>query len=186
MLENINLQKFAEGEQNNATNGVEGNHQGQIEKLEITKEEFDKKLQSEADRRVSDALKTAKQKWQIEYGEKLEAEKKQAEELARLSEEEKQKVLLDKAQKELSIKEKALLKKELKLEAINILADRKMPVSFAEVLIGDDAENTHNNITAFEKEEVNKRLKSSLPREGGQNNQGKLSMNDLIRRKLSK
>ena len=158
-----------------------------VTKLELTKEELEKKLQSESDRRVNEALKTAKAKWQSEYNEKIKTERREAERLAKLSEEERQRELDEKYKKELSMREKELLRKEMKLEAVNILAEKKLPVKFSDILIGDTAEETQDRIKNFEmsfreevETEVNRRLKGSIPK-SGTSDKKKFDMNDLIR-----
>jgi hypothetical protein len=157
---------------------------------QFNKDEYEKNLQAEADRRVNQA----KRKWEKEYQEKIKFERKEAERLARLSDEERQKENEKKYKEELSIREKELFKKEMKLEAINILAERKLPVTFSDILIGDTAEDTHEKIKAFDEafrnevaQEVEKRLKGSTPRTGGGSTENKaFDMNAYIRGNLRK
>ena len=58
----------------------EGNQPGQNQEKTYSEKEF----QGELDRRVESALKTAKEKWQTEYDEKLQSEKDEAARLAKL------------------------------------------------------------------------------------------------------
>lgn len=153
----------------------------------LTAEEFEKKLQAEADKRVTSALKTAQQKWEVDYQKRLDAERKEAEKLAKLSEEERSRVLEDKREKELEERERTIYRKELEIAAIKILDGKKLPVKFASLFLGKDAEETHANIETFEKEwhtmieeQVNERLKGITPK-ATQPGQAKLSMNDIIR-----
>jgi transketolase len=136
-----------------------------------TQEEVDKLLQSEADRRVTEALKTARAKWEKEFREKLEKEKKEAERLSKLSAEEREKELLKQKEQELAEKEKAIRMKELHLDTIEVLAQEGLPVGFAEFLIQGDAETTNENIKKFKKEwqealskAVDERIKGKSPR----------------------
>jgi hypothetical protein len=139
-----------------------------------SEEEVQKRVQSETDKRVTQALKTAQEKWEAEFKSKIEQERKEAERLAKLSGEEKEKELLEKAKKEIEERERALRLKELKLDAIDILTDKKLPVKFADMLLKDNAETTMENIKVFEKEwkeaiesAVNERLKGTTPKVGG-------------------
>jgi len=172
--------------------GDKGENQGgQAEVLTFSKEEYEKKLQSEADKRVNQALSSAKQTWEKEVHEKILEERKEAERLAKLSEDDRKKELEDKQKNELSIREKTIARKEMKLEAINILSEKKLPIKFADMLIGETAEETQSRIKNFEKAykdeidaEVTVRLKGTTPK-GGTDEQKKkgLSMNDIIRGK---
>jgi len=158
-----------------------------IEKITLTKDELDKKLQAEADKRVTSALKTAQVKWEEDYEKRLKVEKEEAEKLAKLSEEEKRKVLDERRTKELEDRERKIFRKELEIAAIKILDGKKLPVKFASLLLGDDADQTHSNIEAFEKEyhgaiesAVNERMKGFTPKNAtpaGKN----VTMNDIIR-----
>ena len=190
---------MADKEKNSAIQGAEDtqNQGGQDTKekepakemVNMTKEEYEKALLAEADKRVDSALKTREKEWERQYREKLEKEKKEAERLARLSAEEREKELLSKKDEELTVKERELKKRELKLTAIDILSEEKLPVSFADQLLGDDADETHDRIKKFKKawheaidEEVNKRLKGVVPREGASKKEDKADMNQIIRR----
>lgn len=140
----------------------------------FTQAELDKLLQSETDKRVTEALKTSRAKWEEEYKEKLERERKEAERLAKLSAEDKEKELLEKSKREIEERERAIKLKELKLDAIDILAEKKLPIKFADMLIGDNAENTLANIKVFETSwqeaidlAVKEKLKGATPKAGG-------------------
>lgn len=109
----------------------------------------DKELQSYVDRRVSDALKTAKTKWQ----EDLEKEKAEAERMAQMSEEEKRKELL-KAEKERADKaEKTLNAYKLKDETIRQANEKGIPLDLIQTLDFEveTAESIYNKLAIFEK-----------------------------------
>ncbi|TES48074.1 DUF4355 domain-containing protein [Shouchella lehensis] len=142
-----------------------------------TQEELDKLLQSNADKRVTEALATAKQKAEQEKENAIKAAKAEAEKLAGLSAAEKQKLQDEQYKADLEAREKALSQRELKIEAINILSEKKLPVSFADLLLSSDAENTKKNIDTFEtafrqavQDGVTERLKSPTPKGGGKGN----------------
>jgi hypothetical protein len=144
--------------------------------LPKSEEELKKLLQSESDKRVTDALKTAQAKWEADYKQKLESEKAEAEKLAKMSAAEKEQALLDKQKKEIEDRERAIQQKELKLETINILNEKKLPITFADLLLADDADKTKGNVDTFEKAfreavdaAVTERLKGNTPGSGSSN-----------------
>lgn len=179
-LTRLNLQFFADdgGEGGEGEDkGNDGDNQNKEPNNDpnktYTQEELDKLIQSEADKRVSSALETARTKWEKEYQEKLEREKKEAERLANLSAEEKEKELLEKTKRDIEERERTIKLKELKLDAIDILVEKKLPVKFADMLLKDDAESTMDNIKLFEKEwqeaidaAVTEKLKGKSPKLG--------------------
>lgn len=102
--------------------------------------------------------------------EKIEAERQEAEKLAKMSERERQQALLDKREKALAEREKALERANLLNETTKQLSSKNLPIEFADYLMADDAENTFNRISEFESKwnsaleiAVNERLKGSAP-----------------------
>ena len=155
----------------------------EVEHVEMTKDEYEAALQKEADRRVAQAIK----KREAEHKKELEKEtakaRKEAEELAKLSESERMKV--EKEREEMTIakqreeldKERGEFEKErLRLQAEKELAIRKLPINFSQYVLGEDAEDTFDRIAVLEEEwqkaietEVNERLKSKTPKLGTSN-----------------
>lgn len=182
-----------EGQQNNpaapaAKTDPQSSASSKPEQIVLTTEELEKKLQSEADKRVTEALKTAQTKWQQDYDKKLESERREAEKLAKLSEEERSRVLDEKRTRELEERERTIYKKELELAAVKILDGKKLPVQFARMFLGESAEDTHTNIENFEKSwhaeieaRVNERLKGFTPPATQGGDKKGLTMNDIIR-----
>lgn len=121
----------------------------QNEEVKMTKEEYQQALNSEADKRVSQALKTSQAKWETEFKEKLVAERVEAEKLAKLSESEKQKVIFERQQKELEESKQSFQNERLKFEAVKIMTDKQVPISFIDILVSKDAETTMANIDNF-------------------------------------
>ena len=124
--------------------------------------------------KIDAALAAAKAKWEKEYQKKAAAEKKEAERLSKLSEDERKAAEIENSRKELEAKEAELKKKELKLEMVKVLAERSIPVQFMDYLIAEDSESTLSRITTFEKEfkkavedGVNEKLKGKAPAAGG-------------------
>lgn len=131
--------------------------------------------EAEVQRRIEEALASAKVKWEKDYKRKAEAAKKEAERLSKLSDDERAKAELESSRKELEAKEQELKKKELKLEMVKVLSDRKIPVEFMDYLIAEDSEGTMSRITTFEKaykkaieNGVNEKLKGKAPKAGTQ------------------
>jgi hypothetical protein len=165
------------GDKTGNEGGGKNSPQGSEIELPKTQEELEKLLQSEADKRVTGALKTAQEKWEADYEAKLETEKAEAEKLAKLSQAEKEKVLMEKQKNELSQKEKEIALREMKLESIKILNEQKLPIDFADLLTADDADTTKSNIDTFSKAfkdavstAVDERLKSGTIPKGGVGN----------------
>ena len=101
----------------------------------------------------------------------IEAERKQAEELAKLSEQEKASKLLELKEKELNDKIRAFESEKLLNETTKQLASKNWPIDFAEMLKGDDAEKTFENIQLFEakfneavEKVVTERLRGNVPK----------------------
>lgn len=176
-------------EENKNTNTQLENNQGETETNEddvkdvYTKEEVEKLLQQEADRRVTQARK----KFESELEKRIAAERKEAERLAKLSEEEKIKHKLEEQRRQLEQRERELLHKELKLEAVKILSEKNLPVDMIDMLVGQDADQTMNNIEAFEaafrsavEEAVNKRLGTTSGTPGSGTSKRMITRDDLL------
>jgi hypothetical protein len=102
---------------------------------------------------------------------KMESDRKEAEELAKLSEAERQKKLFEKQVAEFEATKKAFEAEKILNETMTQLSQRGLSTSFAELLRADDAESTLENINNFEAEfnkaveaRVAERLKGTTPR----------------------
>ena len=125
----------------------------------FTQEEVDKMIQKRLSRERKD----------IEA--KIEAERREAEELAKLSEAEKQKKLFEKQVAEFEATKRAFEQEKLLNETSKQLASKNLPIEFAEMLKAQDAESTFENIKIFEakfneavEKLVNERLKGKTPK----------------------
>lgn len=134
----LNLQHFADGEEG-----------GESAEKTYTQAELDTMLQSETDRRVTEALKTAKDKWSKEYAEKLENEKKEAERLAKLSAEEREKAKFDKERKAFENERAQFERERLEMQVAKELANEGLDTEFASILMGADADSSMENIKTF-------------------------------------
>ena len=115
----------------------------------FSKEEVDKMLQSETDKRVSQAIATAKAKWEEEFNQKLESEKSEALKLAKMNEEERYKMELEKQKAEFETEKKQFLRERMELETVKELSALNLPTDFAKYLLADTAEEIKQNIQTF-------------------------------------
>ena len=177
--------------QGEETVDVEVNESTEVEaeRIDMTKDEYDAALQKEADRRVAQAIKKREAEHQKELEKETAKARKEAEELAKLSESERMKVekereemTLAKQREELNKERGEFEKERLRLQAEKELAIRKLPVNFSQYVLGDDAEDTFERIAVLEEEwqkaietEVNERLKSKTPKMGSSNKKGFLT-----------
>lgn len=148
-----------------------------------TQEELDKLLQSQTDKRVSQALETAQTKWQEEYQAKLEVEKSEAEKLASMSAEERARAKFEKEKSEWEEQKSNFEKEKMKLEATKLLSSEGMPISFVDYVVGDTAEQVTENIKVFKEawtvaldEAITERLKGKTPAGSGLQNKDIVNM----------
>lgn len=160
---NIQLLASDEGQNINDNNINSDNTQDddneQIEDVK-TEKTF---TQEEVDKMIAKRVKREK--------EKAEAEKEEAEKLAKMSEKERQQALFDKQVKEFEETKKAFENEKLLNETTKQLATKNLPVEFADMLKGADAESTFENIKVFEEKfnkaleaAINERLKRNIPK----------------------
>ena len=176
----LNLQLFAddgegtsEAQANENAEEEKGNEEKgkEAEVKTFTEEEVQARIQSESDKRVTEALKTARAKW-----EKEEAEaKKEAERLQSLSQKEREEELKAKQLKELEETKAELNRVYLERDTIDRLSEENVPIAFKDFLMGADAQSTNENIKAFKEvyeaevqRGVEERLKGKTPSAAGQ------------------
>lgn len=138
-----------------------------------TQAEFDKALLAETDKRVNQALENKKAEWEKDYSERLKAEKDEAARLAKMSADERAKAEFDKRVKDFEDREAKHNAERLEFECTKQLAGEKLPVEFASMLTGGDAEATKANIETFKKafskaieDAVTEKLKGTTPKVG--------------------
>lgn len=150
----------------NMNEGLEQQQQEEQEQQQepktYTQEEVDALLQSEADRRVTEALKRAEKK--------KEAAVKEAQRLAAMNEQEKYEYQLQQREAAITEKEKQLALAENKNEASKILAEKGLAIALVDFVVAEDAETMKKNIDLLDKcfkesvkAEVAQRLKSKTP-----------------------
>lgn len=150
----INLQLFAEGDgagDGDKGDKGDGKDKGEEYKAPASKEELDKLLQSETDKRVAQALKTQEDKLQKELDKKLKEAVKKAEEMSKLSVEEKEKAILAEQKIAQEAKDRELTVKQLKLDTIDSLTAQNLPLQFRDFVIGNSqtADEVNANIKNF-------------------------------------
>lgn len=122
-----------------------------------------KEYKSAYDKKVNDLLERKKQEWQSEWSKTAENEKKEAERLAKMSEQER----LEEQTKQLAEREAMLNRRELVYQTKELLAKENLPLEFAENLVTPDAtaEVIKANIDSFKtkfNEAVSLQVKQSL------------------------
>lgn len=161
----MNIQLLAsEEEQNIDDNNIEGNNVPDEDNKQIEEVKKEKTFtQEEVDKMIAKRIKREK--------EKAEAEKEEAEKLAKMSEQERQQALFEKQVKEFEETKRAFENEKLLNETTKQLATKNLPVEFADMLKGTDAESTFENIKVFEEKfnkalesAINERLKRNIPK----------------------
>src|SRR5699024_8987720 len=164
-------------EENNTNENVN------VEITENTQEEEQENTtftRSDVDREVSKEVQSALDKREAKHKEEMQKAIEDAiaekEHLSKLSEKERQEEQLSQREKEIAEREAEIARKELKADAIADLNDKGLPSEFADILLGEDAESTLENINTFKTtfdEAVNaavkERLRQETPKTGGTN-----------------
>lgn len=137
--------------------------------------DVDKMLQSEADKRVTEALKTAQAKWEEDLKKRIDDERKEAEKLAKMTAQEKAEAQLKKDREEFEKQRQELQRERMEIETRKILRSEELDENFAPFLMNGDADATKTNIDTFKKafvaaveEGVKKQLKGKTPSAGEQ------------------
>lgn len=150
-------------EDNTTQNVANDETASQSEVKTYTQEDFEKALQSEVDKRITQAQKT----WER----KSEAKVKEAQKLAQMNEQQRYEYELDSREKAIAEKEAQLALAENKAEAASILADKGISAKLVDFVVAEDAETMMRNISLLDSEfkasvkaEVEKRLASKTPK----------------------
>ena len=160
-------------EENNTNENVETTENTQEEEQENTT--F---TRSDVDREVSKAVQSALDKREAKHKEEMQKAIEDAiaekERLSKLSEKERQEEQLTQREKEIAEREAEIARKELKADAITDLNEKGLPSEFADILLGDDAETTLENINTFKiafdsavNAAVKEKLRQDTPKTGG-------------------
>ncbi|WP_052169148.1 DUF4355 domain-containing protein [Paraclostridium dentum] len=161
----MNIQLLASDEEQNIDdNNIDSDNTQDDDNEQIEDVKTEKTFtQEEVDKMIAKRIRREK--------EKAEAEKEEAEKLAKMSEKERQQALFDKQVKEFEETKKAFENEKLLNETTKQLAAKNLPVEFADMLKGTDAESTFENIKVFEdkfnkalESAINERLKRNVPK----------------------
>lgn len=133
------------------------------ETITMTQEELDARIQKEADRRVTQAMKTA---------EKKSADKiREAQKLASMSAQEQYEYQLQQREAAIAEKERQLALAENKNEASKVLAEKGISLALVDLVLAEDAETMMANIRVLDKAfkasvkaEVERRLGTDIPK----------------------
>ena len=106
----------------------------------------DKTLQSEFDKKVTQALAKAKAKWE----QQAKDDANEAKKLEKMTTDEKEKYQLEKDKAEFAEEKEKFAHEQLKTAIASELVSRGYIADFAEFLTGSDAETSNANIKAFE------------------------------------
>lgn len=150
----LDLQLFAEKEEQDPKEDVhtEGEEEKQEQQGNEKPQTLDdllssnKALQSEFDKKITQALATAKAKWD----EKAKEDASEAKKLEKMSADEKAKYQLDKDKAEFAKEKEKFAHEQLKTAVASELVSRGYTADFADFLTGEDAESSNANIKAFE------------------------------------
>lgn len=150
--------------ENNVDTQIEAKDQSEVKEAKTySQEEFDKALQSEVDRRITQAMEKANRK--------ADARVKEAEKLAKMNEQQRYEYELESREKAIAEKEKQLALAENKAMAASILSDRGISAKLVDFVVAEDADTMQANIQLLEDEfkhsvklEVEKRLATQTPK----------------------
>jgi hypothetical protein len=170
---------MSETTNNNTNETTAANQQGQQgteeaqtnDQVTVSSEELQKMIDSSADKRVTQALKTAREKWESEVTEKIQKERTEAEKLAKMTEAERLQAEFDKQKQSFEDERKSFLKEKLELQTVKTLQSEQLPAEFSGFVMSDSAEQVSENIKLFKEQwqkaiekAVDERLKGSTPK----------------------
>lgn len=128
--------------------------------------------QDDLDKILSDRLSREREKDKAEREKAISDAIAEEKRLSKLTQEQKEKELVTKQAQEIAKREKDLILRENKLEAISKLDESKISIKFVDFVLSDDKEEMHNRIenlkSVWDKalhEEVARQLKGESPRD---------------------
>ena len=148
-------------------------------------------FQSEFDRRVSRALETARGKWAQETKQKIERARAEAEQLARMSGEER--MAHDFAQREAALneREQKIVRRELRAQAARMLSERSLPMALADALNYESEDQVSLSMDAAEKAfreavqlGIEERMRGSVPSIARSGKSGEMSDDEYYRSRI--
>ena len=110
----------------------------------------DRDFQSEFDRRISRALDTARGKWAQETRQKIEQARREEQQLARISTDERFSQEYARREAELAQRESLLAERELRAEAVKMLNEKGLPPELAGAINYTSEENMKSSMETAE------------------------------------
>src|SRR5699024_2872088 len=172
----LNLQFFAE----EGGGGKERDPQGEPnpdqkddgkKSIQLTEEELKKKIEAESDRKLASALEKKKREWEQQLEKKIQDARKDAEEYAKMTQQERQEADYKKRLKKLEERERELNNRELLVQIESDLEEKELPKAFAKSLLTvQDNEKIKESIGEIKQavdNAVNERVKRSEERRVG-------------------
>ena len=159
-------------ENNNNNNNVEDEQKvhTDTDKLPQSKEELDKLIQSESDRKTALAQKQWKQR--------TEKQLEEAGKLAKMDAEERSAYELNSVKEELEQMKRDRAKSENTAETLKVLANRELPAELLEYVLTEDADTTLTKITDLQgiiKKLIQNEVDKRLPKSNGAPKSGNVS-----------
>lgn len=184
----LNLQYFSDDENDdvtktddpeNKTDDLENEEVKEEDNEPVTfdsKEDLQKLIESESDKKLDKALRKREEKWQSELDAKVQQALKEDKRISQLSETERVEEQLTQREKDLMERENKIKLMEIKSDAVTELNERQIDTRFSEWLLADNADDTFANIKRFNEvldAVINSAVKESTrqeaPRLGGSN-----------------
>lgn len=166
------------------TNNQSGQNNTQTGGADTARTYTEAEFISEVDRRVSQA----QAKWAAELDDKLNSARSEGEKLAKMNADERAKAKFETDKKKFESERAKYEAERLEFEAVKQLSENKLPVSFAKMCVGENAEETKANIEAFKtawndalQSAVNDRMRGATPKAGnGENLNSSSGFADVI------
>ncbi len=137
----------------------------------MTKEEYAAALQAESDKRVTQALKTARAKWEAEVDTKINSHLKDYEKKAQMTPEQLAQMEIDDKLRALEEKEKEYMRKTREVEIAQKLQEKNLSSVLTKFVYSDKMEEVEQNITTLEQlvlgmvnEQIEQRISSNKPK----------------------
>lgn len=184
----LNLQYFSDDENDdvtktddpeNKTDDLENEELNDVDNEPVTfdsKEDLQKLIESESDKKLDKALRKREEKWQSELDAKVQQALKEDKRISQLSETERVEEQLTQREKDLMERENKIKLMEIRSDAVTELNERQIDTRFSEWLLADNADDTFANIKRFNEvldAVINSAVKASTrqeaPRLGGSN-----------------
>ena len=171
----LNLQFFADdsNDDTDIQDNQDNKDDNSDEKVELTNEELQKKIEAESDRKLNSALEKKQKEWEQQQEQAIQKALEEKERLSKLSEKERKQEEMTKKEKELADREAEINRRILRSDAVDALQEKELPSDFADFLLADNAENTLNNINEFKKAfdnavnaAVKEKLRQDTPKTG--------------------